>query len=628
MANPNLQAAAAAAATKAPLSTNPPPTATAPRPTRIPSSGSFHAGAPFPSFAPYENPATSSSSASRPRLASAGVLSSLGASLRRQSTHKYHTFPTQPPRTPAVEQPQGGRDSITSGFFRYGSPPRGGVNNNLARGKQSQSQQQRSRSGSRSSGGRDGNEATPLPWRQLCLLAALSLAEQTALNSIGPYLPTMIQSFGIPPAQVGVYVGSLASAFALAQLATNLAWGYLSDRIGRKLVMLMGTTLLAVCFCFFGFCRSFGQVVAVHVAMGLLNGNAAVVPTCLGELTDRSNQSKAFGWLPVMYSLGSITGPALGGLLVGKTLDDGSGELGKYPFLAPNVMSAAVLFLSVVVLAFWFEETMENMSERNGLRTMGKDFVGWCDRWASRVRRGVMFVLHGGRSRTGHHGHHRHYGVGEGEHDASDGRVGDEADENQALLGPQRGKDGAVDRQDGKNPENDDETDDASLTSAQKKSAFRELANRTTLIILITYLVFQLSNISFNSLYPIFASAPPPTGRALEPGTIGLSLSFAGLVTILFQVFLFTSLKARIGNLGLYRWSLLGMAVAMAFMPWVGYIDDEKPWLGLGSGKGWLYAELGVVLVAKNICAVGGLSSVMLLVSPHAYFLSLLRAFC
>jgi hypothetical protein len=161
-----------------------------------------------------------------------------------------------------------------------------------------------------------------------------------------------------------------------------------------------------------------------------------------------------------------------------------------------------------------------------------------------------------------------------------------------------------------------DGTADSKKLTDEQKSAFRQLANRTTLTVLITYLVFQLSNISFNSLYPIFASAPPPTGRDLGPGSIGLSLSFAGLATIFFQLFIFQSLKARMGNLGTYRYSLLGMAISMALMPWVGYVDGN-PWMGLGTGKTWLYGELGVILVLKNICAVGGLSSVMLLVSSY-----------
>ncbi|KAG8415863.1 hypothetical protein J3459_014023 [Metarhizium acridum] len=76
----------------------------------------------------------------------------------------------------------------------------------------------------------------------------------------------------------------------------------------------------------------------------------------------------------------------------------------------------------------------------------------------------------------------------------------------------------------------------------------RTCSTTQTIILLATYLVFQLSNISFNSLYPIFASAPAPAGRNLSPKKIGFSLSAAGLATIAFQAFLFPPIKSKIGT--------------------------------------------------------------------------------
>jgi len=447
---------------------------------------------------------------------------------RRQSSLRYHTFPTQPPKTPL-------------------EPPRVDSEDNQSSGSDS--------------------EQSPLPIRQLLLLAILSLAEQTALNSIGPYIYYLVQSFPeIPPDQVGLYVGILASAFALAQLSTNLLWGYLSDKLGRKPILLVGTAFLTVCFGFFGFCRSYWQVVLCHALMGFLNGNAAVVPTVLGELTDRSNQSAAFTWLPVMYSLGSITGPALGGLLVGKLGD-------RYPYLAPNLVSAVLLAISVAVVGVWFDETHEDVAE------LSWDMEG--------IRRRLQMFREKPKETS------------------------DSSTEN--LLGaptpsPSRGT-----QEEEENPFFHG-TAECPAEPEPVGSAWRELLNRTTVILLVTYLVFQLSNISFNSLYPVFAAAKPPMGRGLDPDFIGLSLSFAGLATIVFQAFLFQPLKSRVGNMGSYRYSLLGIAICMGLVPWVGY-QDSRPAFGFGTGKGWLYAELGLVLIVKNICAVGGLSSVMLLVS-------------
>ena len=503
--------------------------------SRTGSVGSFRAGSPLPTLPTLRSTVTRTAA--------------IRNSTRRiSSQHHYHTFPTVPPKTP------GRRQSSDSNSLSPGSP----------------------------NGSDQSHDATPLPYKQLALLALLSLAEQSALNSISPYLPEMIASFpDVAQHEVGLYVGLLASAFALAQLATNLLWGYLADSIGRKPVMLMGTSLLCICFAFFGFCSRYWHIILVHVAMGLLNGNAAVVPTCLGELTDRSNQSRAFTWLPVVYSLGSITGPALGGILVGKFAEH------RYPYLAPNIVGASLLALSVVVLALCFEETLEKDVDWAGSE--------WTQRfqWVShhvvktknRLKRSLFSRWTGNR----HADELPPYDDGE---DGYDG-VGEDT----RLIDPSSNGDCALD---GKLP--------------AEPATWRQLWNRTTIVLLITSLVFQLSNSSFNSLYPVFASGKQPTGRDLRAEVIGLSLSIAGIVTILFQLCLFRPLKSRVGNVGSYRGALLGFGLTMALMPFVGYRDSDPPF-GVGDSKLWLYAEIGFILVIKNICAVGGLSSVMLLVS-------------
>ncbi|GAB0135467.1 hypothetical protein EsDP_00003803 [Epichloe bromicola] len=498
--------------------------------TRQASTGSFHAGAPIPSITPFR---------------------------RQTSTHRYQTFPVQPPKTP-LEAP------IPS----------------------SQSSSASSRSSSPDDHGRDHDE-TPLPVRQLLLLAFLSLSEQTALNSIGPYLPAMVASMpGVPDQKGGLYVGTLASAFALAQLSTNFLWGYASDIVGRKPVLVAGTFSLMCCFCAFGFCRQYWQMVLVHALMGMLNGNAACVPTVLGEVTDRSNQSRAFTYLPVIYSLGSITGPALGGFLVNKLGDE-------YPYLGPNVLGAAMLGLSVIVVGVWFEETLDESGASP-----------WRPVWVTRLVRWA-----GGSD-------------GPDDRRASwSSRLAEASATQQPLLSSASSASSASSSSssDGEAIKSDDGSagSGSGSGSGNERPVWKDLLNHTTLILLSTYLVFQLSNISFNSLYPIFASSPAPTGRNLSPSNIGFSLSVAGLATILFQAFLFQSIKSRMGNLGSYRFALLGLGISLLLMPWVGHLDDEPPF-GIATGRLWLYAELAVVLVLKNICAVGGLSSVMLLITNSA----------
>ena len=149
----------------------------------------------------------------------------------------------------------------------------------------------------------------------------------------------------------------------------------------------------------------------------------------------------------------------------------------------------------------------------------------------------------------------------------------------------------------------------------------RDILNRDTILLLISYLIFQLSNVSFNSLYPIFAQADPPTGRNLQPEEIGLSLAFAGATTIIFQVGIFGKLREKVGNRWTYRFSFASFVISFLLMPFVGYKKAGCGDGGMSIGSAWLWLEIGVVLLLKTVAAVGGLTSALLLVRGSIYFL-------
>ena len=466
---------------------------------------------------------------------------------RKSSTIHYQTFPTPPPKSKG--QPPSDTSS-NDGYNHTRTPSRD-----------------------------THHDGSPLPIKQLCVLAIISLSEQTALNSIGPYLPQMAATFPeVKSREVGVYVGTIASAFALAQFATNFFWGWLSDRIGRKPVVLTGTLLTAACFVAFGFVKTLWQAILVQVLMGMVNGNQGVVSTCLGEITDRSNQSKAFIYLPVIYGLGGITGPVVGGLLVNK--DAHFSKKDPYPYIRPNLVSAGVLLLDMIICMFFLEESLEEAKELPPLGERVGNIFSWVWQFASSSRPSYL-------------------------------RIPDIGHKN-----PQGG-DAAMDDGDDEFTDTDSDSDASvpdmlprhhtSLTSAN-------VFNRNTMLLMSTYLIFQLSNISYNSLYPIFGQADPPRGRNLTPGEIGFSLAFAGAMTIVFQLGFFGKLRDKIGNKITYRGCLAGIALAFILTPWVGYKNIKNGDGGISDGKTWLWIELGFVLLVKSLAAVGCLTSFLLLV--------------
>ncbi|KAL5339754.1 major facilitator superfamily domain-containing protein [Aspergillus crustosus] len=470
---------------------------------------------------------------------------------RRSSTLHYYTFDTPPPKSRG--RPNSGQSASSgedSRLHQHDSPD-------------------------------DATSQSPLPKRQMMVLALIALCEQTAFNSISPYLPDMASSFPeVKPGTVGIYVGLIGTSFAVAQLVTNYFWGWLSDRIGRKPVILLGTILTAVCFVAFGFCTTLYQAVAVQALMGVVNGNQGLVSTCLGEITDKSNQSKAFTYLPVLYGLGGITGPLLGGLLVFRENPFNRGEPNPFPYLAPNLLSAAILLIDFIVSLIFLEESLEDADTLPRFGRKIHDLFSWL--W--------QITSFGRRPRTVRPGDHLPYRL--------------------------------IREHTGDSQEHDSDLDSASEVSSihhgHESLSRSELFNRDTVLLLLTYLIFALCNIAFNALFPIFSQAAPPIGRGLTPSEIGLAQGFSGVVTIIFQICIFGQLRNKMGNRWSYRAGLFGFVVAFILMPFIGYKGDDAGKKGVTGKTAFLAIELCFVLLIKTIAAVGGLTSALLLITNSA----------
>jgi MFS family permease len=161
----------------------------------------------------------------------------------------------------------------------------------------------------------------------------------------------MVESFGVPHEEIPFYVGITFACFSFAQFLTGIFWGRVSDRFGRKPTMLMGLSGSLLFILIFGFSTTLPMAIFARCSSGLVNGNVGILRTMVAEMVpQRELQPRAFSVMPMIWTTGSILGPAIGGFLADPVTNHPNwfkGEppafLKKFPFCLPNLVSAALL---------------------------------------------------------------------------------------------------------------------------------------------------------------------------------------------------------------------------------------------------------------------------------------------
>jgi MFS family permease len=207
--------------------------------------------------------------------------------------------------------------------------------------------------------------------------------------SIFPYIYFMIESFNITTddRKIAIYAGMVTSSFAFAEFSTGVVWGRLSDKIGRKPVLIMGLAGTGLSMMIFGFASSLPVALLARALGGLLNGNIGVLQTTVAEMiTVKEHQPRAYSIMPFVWCLGSIIGPALGGALA-RPCDSYPWLFGKntiferFPFLLPNLVCTVVICFGVMTGVLFLEETH---AEKKHRRDIGRELGDWLLRRVSK----------------------------------------------------------------------------------------------------------------------------------------------------------------------------------------------------------------------------------------------------
>jgi MFS family permease len=213
---------------------------------------------------------------------------------------------------------------------------------------------------------------TPVPYKLLVPLCLVYFIESFVLTNIFSYVGFMVLDFNLTndPDKVGYYAGYIGSTFSIAGFLSSFWWGRLSDRYGRRPILLFGCVGGLISNLLFGFSKSLEMAIATRFAAGVLNGNIGVVKGYAADVCDKTNQVKGVGILQLGWALGGIIGPLIGGILARpctefKNFCSEGSIFWSYPYLLPNLFSCAVSVIAIITLIFFLPKDDKRQRQGN-----------------------------------------------------------------------------------------------------------------------------------------------------------------------------------------------------------------------------------------------------------------------
>ncbi len=156
-----------------------------------------------------------------------------------------------------------------------------------------------------------------------------------------PLLPFYAEKLGASPTKVG----ALVSIFAFAQMATAPLWGRLSDRFGRRPMIISGLLISAVSYVVFESAGTVWLLFVSRFVQGCGAGTVGVVQAYVSDSVPRADRAKALGWLSAATSLGVMIGPAIGSLAA------------AWGVLGPGYVAAGLCVLNMWFAYVWLPES-------------------------------------------------------------------------------------------------------------------------------------------------------------------------------------------------------------------------------------------------------------------------------
>jgi MFS family permease len=182
-----------------------------------------------------------------------------------------------------------------------------------------------------------------------------------ALGWIVAQTDLLAQTFGIASYAPVLFGGVIASIFSILQFVFAPFWGALSDRRGRRGVLLFTVAGTGVSYLIWVFSGSFWLFLVSRIVSGAFSGNLSVATAAVADVTSRTERSKAMGLVGAAFGLGLVTGPMLGAVTVQLNLVDRFPALERFgvnPFSVPALLALVLCGINLIWITVKFRETL------------------------------------------------------------------------------------------------------------------------------------------------------------------------------------------------------------------------------------------------------------------------------
>ena len=187
--------------------------------------------------------------------------------------------------------------------------------------------------------------------KRLYVIFLIIFTEILGFSMVLPLIPALGSEIGLTPVEIGLIV----SVFSLSQLFASPVTGKLSDRFGRKPLLVLSQISTLAGFLLLGFATTAILLLAARLIDGLLGSNMTVSHAYISDITEPKHRTRVFGYTSGVFGAGLIFGPVIGGVL--------------YEISAsfPMFLAAGISLVSVILVVLFLPETVTHKPNKLSL---------------------------------------------------------------------------------------------------------------------------------------------------------------------------------------------------------------------------------------------------------------------